>query len=104
MEQKQMEQTLTGLLLTAAEQMRGLEAYEDYTGKPIAIEHQEELLNMANRLCEIWGMASGERTMLEDMRLEKIVRAIAALGFTEGEVRQINEFAWNTQDSPSAKP
>ena len=104
MEQRQMEQTLTGLLLTAAEQLRDLEPYGNWHGKPEGIENQENILRMANTLCELWGIGSGARTILEDLRLEKIVRAIAALGFTDEEVQKISEFSWNTQDSLPVKP
>ncbi len=104
MDQKQMEQTLTGLLLTAIIQLRDLEPYGTWHGKPEGIENQENLLHMANVLCELWGVGSGVRTILEDLRIEKIVRAIDALSFTEEEVQKISEYSWNTQDSLPVKP
>lgn len=101
MDQRQMEQTLTGLLMTAIEGLRTLEPYCTYLGQPDYVETHEKIRDMAAYLnSECWGVSAGIRTGIEDIRLSKIETAINALCLTDEEIKNINFYAENKQCFP----
>lgn len=95
MDQGLRELTLTGILMTAVEQLPLIETLgPGYTSYTVYSHTHEVLREMAGMLCNLWGHAEGGFDDAEDVRLQKLLDAIAALGLRDEERALFTTGVW----------